>query len=129
MNNLIYVLGGIPAAAVGNPAVKTVEVYNPRTDTWSDQVEMPTGRSHFGASIFNNMIYTIGGTTATPDSSMRIVEVFDISKRIWFTAPYMSISRQAHTVSLIEGTLYAVGGTNVGPDWPGLTSIEAFTIK
>ena len=35
---------------------KTVEVYDPKADTWSKQVDMPTGRSHFGATVFKGEI-------------------------------------------------------------------------
>lgn len=129
VNNLIYVLGGIPAAGTGKPAVKTVEVYNPRTDSWSQQVEMPKGCSHFGANVFKGMIYTIGGSPADSDSIFSEVNAFNISKKIWFSAPQMSIRRHAHTTNIINGKIYAVGGSNTGPDWPGLTSVETFKIK
>jgi len=131
MNDLIYVLGGITSAVdPREPALKTVEVYDTKAETWSKQVDMPTGRSHFGATVFKEVIYTIGGTLAVPeDSSLSVVEIYNTSKNIWISANPMPTKRSAHTTSIIEGKIYAVGGINTGPDWPGLTTVEVFIIK
>ena len=41
----------------------------------------------------------------------------------------MPTNRSSHKASIIDGKIYVIGGTNTGPDWPGLTSVEVFTIK
>jgi N-acetylneuraminic acid mutarotase len=128
-DGLIYVLGGISVADAAIPALKANEVYNPTTDTWEELGEMPTGKSHFGAVIYNERIYTIGGSSLEGPEIMTRVEVFDISENIWLSAPDMPTARVALTCSLTNGKIYAIGGENdTVSNWPGLTTVEALAV-
>jgi N-acetylneuraminic acid mutarotase len=128
-DSLIYVLGGTPGVGpYFDTALNVVEIYNPRTDTWEEGVEMPTGKSSFSATLFNDMLYTFGGTREFPDSSLALFEIFDFSKNKWLSAPDIPTARKIHTASLIDGKIYVIGGCNTPPDWPGLTRVEVFTI-
>ncbi len=67
----IYVIGGGTSYFSNEgPFLDTVEVYDPRTDTWitpswSESV-LPTGRKELGAALgINGRIYAIGGTNGT----------------------------------------------------------------
>ena len=44
VNGKIYVIGGVTSNGVNQPLV-TVEAYDPATDTWTKEGDMPTGRS------------------------------------------------------------------------------------
>src|SRR5207247_2685806 len=70
-NGKIYASGGEAAgpplkvkgkiyATIG-PAVSTVEVYDPATNTWSAAAPMPTARSSLTAATVKGKIYAIGG--------------------------------------------------------------------
>src|SRR2546430_10479159 len=71
VNEKIYARGGEAAApplkvkgkiyATIGPAVSTVEVYDPATNTWSAAAPMPTARSSLTAATVKGKIYAIGG--------------------------------------------------------------------
>ncbi len=128
-DSLIYVLGGTPGVGpYFDTALNVVEIYNPRTDTWEEGVEMPNGKSSFSATLFHEKLYTFGGCREFPDSSLALFEIFDFSKNKWLTAPDIPTARKLHTGSLIDGKIYVIGGCNTPPSWPGLSKVEVFTI-
>ena len=43
------------------PDFSTVEVYDPKTDSWATRADMPTARSHMTVSAIGGKIYAIGG--------------------------------------------------------------------
>ncbi|MDO9098650.1 MAG: MopE-related protein, partial [Candidatus Methanoperedens sp.] len=63
VNNKIYVIGGW----ISSGAVATVEVYDPATNTWTNESSMPTARYLLAAEVVNNRIYAIGGETTYGD--------------------------------------------------------------
>ncbi len=84
VNGKIYAIGGEAAgpplkvkgkiyATIG-PAVSTVEVYDPATNTWSAAAPMPTARSSLTAATVKGKIYAIGG--ANGSVYLNTVEVF-----------------------------------------------------
>src|SRR5436309_14633296 len=60
-------------ATIG-PAVSTVEVYDPATNTWSAAAPMPTARSSLTAATVKGKIYAIGG--ANGSVYLNTVEIF-----------------------------------------------------
>ena len=80
----IYVIGG---AGVGLTFRKTVEEYDPETDTWMDgQAAMPTERYMHSASEVNGVIYAIGGTQTWPSTiGLSSVEAYDPTKDTFTT--------------------------------------------
>jgi len=64
----IYVFGG-----------GKTQVYNPETDSWTFGVDGPTDRYGFGVAVVNDLLYVIGGSTATyrefPETWMHPPEV------------------------------------------------------
>ncbi|MFC1719036.1 sigma-70 family RNA polymerase sigma factor, partial [Candidatus Poribacteria bacterium] len=55
----IYVIGG--AEGWGGPTIKTVEEYDPATDTWMARTDMPTSRHGLAVAAVDGIIYAIGG--------------------------------------------------------------------
>jgi N-acetylneuraminic acid mutarotase len=60
VNGRIYAIGGRISE---NPRIVTsiVEVYDPVTDTWTEDVDMVVPRDLLSASAVNGKIYAIGG--------------------------------------------------------------------
>ena len=57
-----------------------MEEYDPTTDTWAQKADMPTAKNGFGACVFDNKIYTMGGHGIEPAGStagFTTVEVYD----------------------------------------------------
>ena len=62
VNGKIYVIGGTAVEGTGNQHnLQTVEVYDPETDTWTQEVDMPTTRGWLSASVVDGKLYAIGG--------------------------------------------------------------------
>lgn len=59
------------------PGLKTVEVYDPSTDTWTTKAPMPTGRRQLAASVVNGKIYAIGGYVNKGQPGLATVEEYN----------------------------------------------------
>jgi hypothetical protein len=84
LNDSIYVIGGVQEKAGDWPAVNTVEVYDPYTDTWVQKRDMHITRSELTNVVLDGKIYAIGGF---PDPYGRTVrfsfEVYDPNSNTW----------------------------------------------
>ena len=58
----IYAIGGVGGGTWPGTAFSTVEKYDPTTDTWTTQQDMPTARIMLSTSAVDSKIYAIGGT-------------------------------------------------------------------
>ena len=55
-------IGGTPFVGTGNwHTLRTVEFYDPETDTWTQEVDMPTARGWFSANLVDGKLNVIGG--------------------------------------------------------------------
>jgi len=92
---------------------KTVEVYDPVTDTWSAKSDMITGRFSLGASVYNERIYVFGGVivgqtgSGVEDST---VEEYDPISDTWTQMPDMPTRRASLCASIVNGKIYTIGG-------------------
>ena len=58
----IYAIGETTFVGTGNwHTLRTVEVYDLETDTWTQEVDMPTERGWLSASLVDGKLYAIGG--------------------------------------------------------------------
>ncbi|UCG88145.1 MAG: hypothetical protein JSW71_06275 [Gemmatimonadota bacterium] len=62
VNGKIYIIGGTVADTGNRRAnLQAVEVYDPETDTWIQEVDMPTARGWLSSSVVDGKLYAIGG--------------------------------------------------------------------
>ncbi|MBU4268367.1 MAG: hypothetical protein KJ808_05910 [Acidobacteria bacterium] len=127
----IYVFGG--AAGMSDdrktPILDTVEVYDPKTDSWSLRKPMPTARfDHAAVLAADGRIYVMGGAEAYDEISSAVL-IFDPATDRWEHGPDMILSRAALAAAATpDGKIYAIGGTDVGAyknkaNWQHLTSL------
>ena len=91
--------------------VSTVEIYDPRTDTWSTGAQMLTPRNEMAVAALDGLIYAIGGwnLSAVPVAT---VEVYDPRTDTWSErAPLRGRSRAGARAAVIDGRLFVLGGT------------------
>jgi N-acetylneuraminic acid mutarotase len=110
----IYAIGG---AGPVYQALRTVEVYDPATDTWTTKSEMPTARQGLSTSVVNGKIYAIGGGAGSSDSYAYVetysaVEVYDPATDTWTTRAEMPTARGFHSANVVDGRIYVIGGSH-----------------
>jgi N-acetylneuraminic acid mutarotase len=125
----IYVIGG--AGPVYN-ALRTVEVYDPATDTWATRSEMPTARQGLSTSVVNGKIYAIGGASSSSTSyasveTFSVVEEYDPATNTWTTKSPMPTERGWHSANVVDGKIYIIGGTRESS--PGYTLRHVLTVE
>jgi N-acetylneuraminic acid mutarotase len=100
----IYVIGGYN----GSP-LKTVEAYDPATDTWSRVADMPTARSQLAAVVgLDRRIYAIGGFNG---GDLSTVEAYDTVSKTWSVVAGMPTARADLAAAPgPDGRIYAIGG-------------------
>lgn len=61
LGDKVYAVGGFN----GSLRVRTVDVYDPTTDAWSQCSSMEARRSTLGVAVLNGCIYAVGGFDGT----------------------------------------------------------------
>jgi len=96
-------------------ALDSVEMWDPKTNTWSPRAPMPLAVQSAGAALgADGRIYVVGGTPrfSNPKPVAR-VQVYDPRTNTWSRGPSLRTRRQGHAVvATPEGRIYAIGGTN-----------------
>ena len=126
----IYVMGGTGWPQIPNhpgPFLSSAEVYDPKTNRWTEITEMPTPKSGHTASVINGKIYVIGGGFRGNGLYMYLstVEVYDLETDRWTQEPDMPIGKSGHEAEVINGNIYIFGGSSAGIRAP-LTTVEVY---
>jgi N-acetylneuraminic acid mutarotase len=92
----------------------TVEVYDPKTDTWATRADMPTPRSHMTVSALGGKIYAIGGgariVAGRSGEHRPLLEAYDTATNRWSRAADLPTPRSALSSSVVDGRIYVMGG-------------------
>ena len=110
-NGLIYTFGGV--ANYPNGPMSSVNMYNPKTDTWESRTSMPTPRFALRTLLVNDKIYAIGGSQGS-GNSLSTLEVYDPVNDTWEILPDMPFKVSWFTGAVFNNKIYVFGGT---PDW------------
>jgi N-acetylneuraminic acid mutarotase len=108
VNGMLYTVGG----SVINPAVATVEAYDPNTNSWTTKAPMPEARSGAGVGVVNGVLYAVGGVPAGEVTPLPTgtVQAYDPVTNTWTTKQRNPNPRGWPAVGVVSGILYAVGG-------------------
>jgi N-acetylneuraminic acid mutarotase len=108
----VYVLGGVTAGIPGaerNPP--NLDVYDPMTDTWTTQGELPTPRACAAACVVDGQIYLIGGVIGSlHEAPLRIVERYEPATDTWTRKADMPTARMNLVTVVLDGKIHALGG-------------------
>jgi N-acetylneuraminic acid mutarotase len=116
--NCIYVLGGNNVLGA-NSNLNDINKFTIATRTWN-QISYSgtfTGRSWFGAVLYNNCIYVISGSSSNYDSHvLNDVQQFNLLTNTWsqvlFNGSYAG--RWQISAVLVGSTIYGIGGQTNG---------------
>lgn len=89
--NKIYAIGGYD----GQDFLRSVEVYDPVSDTWSKLSPMITPRAWPAVTVLDNKIVVAGGRLR-PGCMLNNVEIYDPAADTWQVGPAMPIARDGH---------------------------------
>jgi hypothetical protein len=104
----IYYVGGL--AGWPGPAVGTVYVYDPSTNTFSEDTPMPAGRERGagGVAVHGGKIYYAGGLH--DGAAVAWFDVYDPVTKTWTQLPDMPRRRDHFQAAVVDGKFYAIGG-------------------
>jgi hypothetical protein len=108
VDGIIYVIssGGSP-----QPPVKTVEAYDPKTDTWVAKANIPTGRNAMAACAVDGIIYAIGGFDYS-EPGLATVEAYDPKTNQWTRKRNLPKGMYFATASAVGGVIYVFQGSD-----------------
>jgi len=108
LDGKIYQTGGI---GTSRNAIKSVEVYDVVTDSWSNAAELPVTLHHHSGAAIGTKLYTIGGYSATQFIESTLLYEYSPANNTWtqLSAVPRQIGAQASVV--LNGEIYVFGGT------------------
>ncbi len=93
----IYIIAGY--GETGKRNKNTVEVYDTKTDTWSNASPLPVNLNHAAADAYNNKIYVVGGFLDNKIPSNKLF-VYDPSQDKWLEGKAMPTARASVNCSI-----------------------------
>ena len=124
VDGIIYVIGG--TQDFHQPAIATVEAYDPETDSWTSKAPapMPTLRAGLSTCVVDGIIYAIGGARDVDSQTFSTMEAYDPATNTWTPKRDMPTPRGYPSTSVVDGIIYAIGG---GSDTESpLSTVEAY---
>ncbi len=104
----IYAIGGYERGFIPS---RTVEAYDPKTNTWTKKADMPTPRFLLATSVVDGKIYAVGGGNLEPGQlGLPTVEEYDPMTDTWTKRADMPTSRHGLSTCVVDGKIYAISG-------------------
>lgn len=109
-----YLVGGWDELGSASTNItRTLDVYDPVTNTWTTKAPMPTARQLLAGGVIGGKFYAVGGID-NGSLFFNTVEVYDPATDTWASRRPMPTARAWLAAGAINGLLYAVGGVNGG---------------
>jgi len=120
---IIYLIGGQQA-----DAGKSVEIYDPATDTWAAGPSLPSARHHIQPVAVKGRIYVIGGLTPVAGVDLGQVLVLDTDDLAagWQSGASMPTPRAGMGCAAHAGTIYCAGGESSTAGGQAVDVLEAY---
>ena len=100
-------------AALRGP-LRSAELYDPVTGTWTDTGRLNTGREvHTATLLANGEVLVAGGFQTAPRHVLASAELYDPVTGTWTDTGRLNTGRDAHTATLLaNGEVLVAGGFN-----------------
>ena len=126
IDNKIYVVGGMHCINGSGDynGLKTFEVYDLSTETWSTLPDMPTKRWGLRVVAFNGKIYVFGGRTLEyrPPS----VDVYDPQTNTWTSVTNLPTPRYQFAPCVLGDNIYTIDGWWSSGSGPIYDTVEVY---
>lgn len=103
----MHLVGGYAEQRVDRPYH---QVYDPRTDRWTDAPSLPRGANHVGVAVMNDRLYAIGGHLDQNRKPDALCFVLDFKTGRW--TPIASLPQRCGAIAVVayRGRIHAIGG-------------------
>ena len=125
LNGKIYAIGGVKQPEVDDDGLRSIQAYDPATDSWAVKANLPTARNWTACAAVNGKIYVIGGDTTFLSTPLKTVSEYDPKTDKWTQKANMPTARLAAAAAVVDGLIYVMGGlTTAGATL--LSTVEAY---
>lgn len=111
LNGKIYVPGGFDSAGI---VTRTLQVYDPATNTWSFGADLPQPMHHLGVAAANGRLYVLGGYTATGSTAHYAPTTYSFeynpATNSWAAKAPLPVARGAHVAVSYANKICLMGG-------------------
>jgi N-acetylneuraminic acid mutarotase len=122
VDDKIYLIGGMNVVASQNVVYDLVQIFDPKTNQWSQVAHLPVGAMHAAACATTGQsaprrIYVVGGEVPDPsDSSIRTptnaVQVYDPEMDSWSVGTPLPTASSGLVLANVNDIFYAITGGN-----------------
>ncbi len=124
----IYVFGGLQNISQASSATNIVEIYDPKSNSWSYGASMPNGIYGSSAIAFDSKIYLIGGVTNTA-SFLQNIWVYDTKNNTWSVGANLPRLNAFSSVEIFGDKIYMIGGFTPSNGEEGTTNVSIYDIS
>ncbi|MDM0111308.1 kelch repeat-containing protein [Variovorax sp. J22R133] len=110
LDGQLHLIGGASEPASERASVSWHEVYDPRTDSWSQRKALPGARDHVGCVAHAGQIHVIGGRFNTFEYNTDLHHVYLPARDTWELRAPVPTARSGHGLVVYRGRFYAMGG-------------------
>ncbi|XP_049523034.1 alpha-scruin [Dermacentor silvarum] len=116
VGDVIYVVGGmVPESDELYRAVDRVDIYDPKTHTWSEGHSLPKPRAFPAVASLGEKLWLVGGCYDNSEPGLSLVSLRDVDvlePSGWVHVGCTVHSRHAAAVAVADTNIYVIGGTS-----------------
>ncbi len=122
-NGKIYAVGGQHLGDEESGNQRSVQVYDPATDEWTNTADLPFARGHLTSNIleWNGRVIVVSGVT-NRRKAVATIEVYDPTSNKWATLTPLPKPRQSGVSGIVGDKLIVTGGSLSVTTWIGKLS-------
>jgi hypothetical protein len=130
LNDGTVLVAGGSTGGSSSPYAPTVsvELYDPRSGSWTATASMSTPRSgHTATLLLDGTVLVAGGDASSTGASLASAELYDPATGSWTAVGPMTEARAGQTaVRLSDGRVLVAGGSGSSGSFEGIASAELF---
>jgi hypothetical protein len=113
----IFAMGGTSSESDTGAPLKSVEMYNPYSDTWVAVAPMGTARRYFSAVTLNGLIFAVGGSN-NDFTFLSTTEKYNPTSNTWATSANMETGRDELGLCAVQAAPQPAAGNAGSTDMP-----------